>query len=133
MVPDLRRETPLQVRKPTDKPGYESEDSLMTTTCCPVCNFKTDRSQPTSLSSCQSIKTFLQVPGTLAIDDGANGNGRVMTSQYSGYPPENRSCAPSAWFPRPAAYARGVKRCAFLGVELGPLAETHPPTRPIPP
>ena len=33
MVPDLRRETPVQVHIPTDKPMFESESSRMTTYC----------------------------------------------------------------------------------------------------
>lgn len=80
----------------------------------------------------------LQVPGTLAIDNGANGNGRVMASQDSGYlrrlaresfvRPE-RLVRPT----RKSCIRRGKRWCASLGVELGPLAETHPPTRPIPP
>lgn len=31
MVPDLQRETPVQVHEPTDNPMFESESSLMTT------------------------------------------------------------------------------------------------------
>lgn len=52
-----------------------------------------------------------------------------MASQDSGYTPASRSCTPGAWVSqRYIAGGEGVS----LGVELGPLAETHPPTRPIP-
>lgn len=33
MVPDLLRDTLVQVHIPTDKPMFESESSLMTTDC----------------------------------------------------------------------------------------------------
>lgn len=92
----------------------------------------TDRPWPTSFSSCQSIKILLQVPGTPAIADGAKRD-------------EPSHGIPRFWVPSPIepflrsgrlvsqsrTWASPGKGVSLGAVELGPLAETHPPTRPI--